>query len=529
MFLGLKFSKKEWIWAGAVIATVTFLTCLPYLYGFLADKPNLHFLNVSYFNDGDVPTFFAWIQQGLQGKFLLKQLYSPETQPYIYVHPIFSAAGFIGELFRASVISTYAGLRILTTVFFLFTGYLLISYFFTEIKQRLFALGILGLGAGLGWFFGFPSADLYQIEFNNFVAMYGTVLNPLGMSLMILAILLFLQRSLLKPKIFLIVFAILGNLLILIHPYDFLPLITILGAYGIFLAISKKDFTYLGLLLYGILLSFPAIVWQAAVIFENTPIAVWAFFQTGVSATKPVYYLAGIGISLIFAFVAGILIVVEKKEKYYLLIFWLLISLALLFNPVSDRFQRKFSIGITIPLAILTTFALFEFVHDFRIRDRTVFSKRVLLAIVFAILILSNVYIMTLSYLYTVSSKGRPLYISSEEQAGLDWIKSNVPDQSKILSSPELGNLIPALTGKTVVVALIDQTTFYQEKYQIAYEVLLSKPNFSDPLLTYVKVNSIDYIVVSSEINYYHPFDVSQRSYLRAVFRNDSIQIYAVN
>lgn len=529
MFLGIKFEKKEWIWAILVISLITILTTLPYIHGFLTVKPGMHFLGMSYFNYDDITTYYAWIQQGLQGKIFFQQIYSPEAQPNIYFHPLFLSAGLIGRFFGASIIECYAGLRIFTTILFLTSSYLLISYFFSESYKRLYTLGLIGLGAGLGWLLGFPSADLNQFEFNNFLALYGSILNPFGMSIIILTVLLFLQRNLLSKKLFLFIYVVLAGSLLLVHPYDYMPLMVIIGVFSGIEIIRKKDFTPLGYLLYGIFFSFPFIVWQAFVILHNTPIAVWTFFQTGVAATKPIHYLAGIGFMLLFAMAGALLIFVEKKEKYYILITWLCLSLLFLFNPISDRFQRKLSIGITIPLIILACYALFEYTFDYKYKNKIIISRQFLLGAVFFVFILSNVLILKFGYDSNNASIGKPLNITDSEFAGLEWIKNNIPDRANIFCAPELGSIIPSFTGKTVFVAVSDQNTFFRDKIELSYAMLQSSIHASDPLLKYVKLNSIDYIVISSDISRYKDFNTDNRSYLKQVYTNPDIQIYEVN
>lgn len=526
MLNNLGITKKEWQIVLIISLFFLTLTIVPYIYGYLISPPDKVFTGERINNVPDTNSYLAWIQQGRDGKLLFKQLNSSEAQPNVFFHPVFLLIGYVARWSNLPNIFFYHLFRVIAGLVFLLVGYIFITEFFLKKNERLTAFLIFCTSSGLGWIFH-SAADFTQIEATNFLNIYESLLNPIALTLAILIFLNFLRFNSNKFIQRLISSAILTNLLIIIHSYDFILVACVLGIYTVYKSYSKKTLSYLRFYFYFIMLSFPAALWQVWVLQKNSVLGIWATIQAHVPYFNGSFsYIGGAGLLGLFSVIGLGLILARKEKKYTFLIIWFVITIFLLFGPVFPRFQRKLSIGIFIPLNMLATVGFLWWIKQFDFLNNKYISKAIFLL---TILLLS---FTSFSAVYAdvkyMNLSQRPLYMDVTDYNAMDWLKHNASDNEAIISGFFMSNLLPGYSGKTVYIGHYDQTANFAGKYELTGNMLSSEIHFKDPLQKFLKDNNIGYIVVDSEVRSWGGLDVTNRNYLTLAYENADIQIYQV-
>ena len=80
-------NSREWIVAAAISAVVVLASLAPYLYGAAVAPPGKVFTGVVTISHYDTYTYLAWMEQGREGHWLFRDLYSSEAQPRLPLRP----------------------------------------------------------------------------------------------------------------------------------------------------------------------------------------------------------------------------------------------------------------------------------------------------------------------------------------------------------------------------------------------------------------------------------------------------------
>ena len=128
-----------------------------------------------------------------------------------------------------------------------------------------------------------------------------------------------------------------------------------------------------------------------------------------------------------------------------LLITWLVAGLFAIYLPFD--LQRRFMMGLFIPAAALAGVFLSWLRFD---RKPPWKHAHYLQAVVLILSVLTNG--MVLLAIFFGTFKHDPLYyLTAEESDALAWIASNTARDAIVLASPEIGTVLPAVTGRRVI------------------------------------------------------------------------------
>lgn len=503
-------------------------TIMPYVYGGITSEREDTFLYSRVNNSYDFPTYIAWIEQAKQGELFFKDLYSSEEQPRSFFNPLFFSAGVLANILQVSATFAFHLSRIALAGLLLFVGYKFIKLFARSEGEVTFTFLLFSLGAGLGWIFGSPSVDIIQSEATNFLTMYESLINTTSLLLILASFYYFTllvrnnDKELSKKYIFLI--ALFLNLLTLVHGYDTLLMLTVIGVYTAYLYLKDHNKNLLITSAYIVLLSFPAILWQAWLLNSNPALGVWASLQTFVPAQKPLAYLATYGILLVLSLTSFIKEKAENSNRLTFLFIWFVLLICFLFNPITDRFQQKLSLGIFVPLSIMSGFLIWWVVQN-TVKNQS--QKAIFALAILAPFVATNFYVAKRDFDFFKQQHSTVYYPSSYKDA-FDWIKVNVSTTAVLLSGPKLSNLLPAFTGRTVFYGHYDQTINARLKQDIVLSTFASTPKYSDPLKSLVKDYEISYVVIDSTTRATMNYPVESAKFLRTVFSNQGVTIYEV-
>jgi hypothetical protein len=124
-----------------------------------------------------------------------------------------------------------------------------------------------------------------------------------------------------------------------------------------------------------------------------------------------------------------------------MLVVWCIASLVLLYIPWS--LQRRFMMGMYIPVAALGVLALEQRVEDKR--------RFWFWGIILMLLALPTNLLLLETGRHGMRTLDARLYLSQDEATAMDWIEAKTPPDALILAAPETGLFIPARTGRRVI------------------------------------------------------------------------------
>jgi hypothetical protein len=145
----------------------------------------------------------------------------------------------------------------------------------------------------------------------------------------------------------------------------------------------------------------------------------------------------GDGLILVLAVPGAVIAARRRSDTDLLLLAWAGVTALLLYAPFA--MQRRFSLGLHVPLAILAATGLFSVAKHRRIWGWALAATlpTTLLVIVLAL---------------GGGLKHDPrLFVSTDEAEAMDWLHDHAPRDAVVLASPEMGIFIPAWSGRRVV------------------------------------------------------------------------------
>jgi len=120
---------------------------------------------------------------------------------------------------------------------------------------------------------------------------------------------------------------------------------------------------------------------------------------------------------------------------------WGLMGIILIFLPLV--LQRRLIVGYYLPLSGLAAMGLG------RIRLGRIGRQRINM-VVLTMSIITNGLLMTMG-IYSINSHSYSIFLYETEMEAINWIKNNTSSGAAILSSPEIGLVIPGFTGRKVI------------------------------------------------------------------------------
>jgi hypothetical protein len=239
--------------------------------------------------------------------------------------------------------------------------------------------------------------------------------------------------------------------------------------------------------------------------------------------SPPIFsYLIGYGLVLALAIFGSILVVKNKREKFYFIISWAVTSGLLLYLP--STLQRRFSSGLHIALVILAVVALGEIGKRLQRRELILFLVAAALG---AGLFLSNITLLAEDNYNYVNHKF-PHILSRNYYLGTQWLRDNSALGQAILSTVENGNILPALTGRKVYAGHGHQTINFSEKEAIIKNWFFRTNGDDENKFYFLQSNNLDFIWYSAKERKLGSFEPASKSYLEKVYGNEAVEIYRV-
>lgn len=497
--------RSEWLMLLVVGSLALLVASLPYLIGYAAATPEAIF-NGFPLDPEDSYSHLAKMQQGFSGTWRYRLLFTPEDHPDVYLNTFYVALGHFSRLTRLSLLTTYHLARLLTGALLLGTAYRFISDFLMDRVQRRVAFLLLVSSSGLGWLLiavagSFTPGGLTPMDFWLLDAYIFLTLMTFPHMILAVALLLLLFRHTL-------IFWEKGGLghlcgsfalalgLTVIHPFSPLLYGVVLAAYCGSL-VTTRGFNVSAVRqpsagrpadamkseeatpaqwrpvvsLAGLaLLPLPLVVYYANALQSDLVFVSWS--AQNVTLSPPIVYtLLGYGLLTVLA-IPGSIYLWRKGGRERFLVLWMVAALILMYLPF--KFQRRMFEGLHVPVSIVATAGLYAW-----LRPRLACSRlacwlaarhypvpRLLAVTTFLVVTfaaISNLY--SLAALGVATLEHSPeLYYSPDEIAAIGWLGQHTSSQATVLSSYEVGGLIPARIGHRAYWGHWCETAFLSQK-----------------------------------------------------------------
>lgn len=476
--------SREWRWVIVGVMIILLLAAVPSLAGRLAQTEEMRFSG-AVFDRQDYAVHLATMRLGASGDWAYRLRFTTEAHPGRYVKMGYLLLGKAAALLGLSMPLAYELARAVFGLGFLLSLYRLAGLLTDDLRVRISAglLGLLGSGIGwlqllLGWL---PDPGISPIDFwlIDAYALFGLITLPhfaLAMTcicLMIISTLAFFRRG---ESGWLLLIASFGAVIVAIQPSS--VVIADLAVLGVVIGHWRSGVrlgwrSLLGLIAAGV----PQVPLLAYNYWALGSHPVWAGFTAqNVTRSPPViYFLTGFGLLWPLAAWGALISWRRKNSLGIALAFWMASALLLSYTPIP--FQRRFSIGLSVPAGMLAGYGLWQGAVS-GIRRMTdgreqgawgaLYARRgFMVGIILLFMSLSSLYLITGGALLASTRPAR-LFDPREVLEALAWIEASAGGEDAVFSSERTGLIIPARTGLRTFVGHPIETIDYQQKVAIA-------------------------------------------------------------
>jgi hypothetical protein len=437
-------SERRWLIGAALL--VLLLASLPYLVGAVTAGPDRIFTGLQV-NPLDGVSYLAKMRIGYDGGWLFQLLFTPEEGQGVFLFTYFIALGHIARILGLPLIVVFHAARLLGGFALLWMIYELIArvtggaHFTNAIDLRRRAWWIVALSSGVGWLAALlghgNSADMTIPESNTFYMLIANAHFALAAAIMIAMFILILEmRAFSIGRI--ITLTLLSLLLAIIQPFGPVAVYGIMGVTLLVLWWRDRQFPRMpfGAAFIAGLITVPLLIYLYSATQANAVLSAWSQ-QNQTPSPPPIEYLLGYGLLWIFAFFGARQAWRHKTDWDMLLVMWILVTLLLLYAPFP--LQRRFSLGLHVPIGILAAIGLTELV-------KARWPRRALIGVT----LLTSLFI-ELALFGGAAARDPRIYLTTNEAAALTWLQANASHDAVVLASPQTGGFVPAFAGQRVV------------------------------------------------------------------------------
>jgi hypothetical protein len=505
--------RKFWL----VVLLVMIVQAIPFLVALSRNGEGLVFGGFV-LNPLDGNSYLAKMQQGWLGDWRFRLPYTANPGEGAYLFLFYMVLGHVARLTFIPVVWMFHLARLFACLGLFFSMASFLEHCFPDNKRTVELGFFLALaGGGMGWLVllsGYMPADVWVAEGYPFLSMFNNPHFPLGLALMLYLLQpsagSLLQR---KPWIRLLV----GLLLAVIQPFGLVIVVVVAGIELVWRWWEEKKIQP-GPLLWSLGLGGPFLLYQFVAIWIDPVLAGWN--AQNLTPAPPLWdFLLSLSPALIFAIPGAFWLVKERHlPGRRVLVGWLLSGIVLTYLPFN--LQRRFMTGFYVPVVAVAIWGITHLLARSNLRWR----KMVPFFSVFSIL--TNALLMIISILGVRSNDIGLLYLTTAEQKAMVWIKAEIPINSVIAASTEIGTLIPAHTGRRVVYGHPFETVDADvQKKQI--ESFLSGIMDSRTSVGFIERNHVSFLFYGPrEKKLGAPVDLKL---YRPVYDSDGITILAVN
>ncbi|MBL8165829.1 MAG: hypothetical protein JNJ61_27845 [Anaerolineae bacterium] len=458
----------EWRWVILFSGLLLLLAFMPFLWVAFSGAAADHWQFMGMLNNyRDGATYLAKMLQGVEGMWMIEFRHTTESHAPILIQVIYPALGHLARVIGLSPIAIFHVARVtFSLIMYVALYYLAATIWPHRLRPRRIFFTVVAIGAGFGWLFApltgnttFP--DLTIPEMFPFYSSLVNVHFPLAFACiaLIVGVLITAFRPGFNedPNVSNggLIAGALSFFLALLYPQALLPMGAALVVYVLAIYVQERRIAIREMrwmLVVG-LPALPLAVYYAAVVTYNPVAASWNQ-QNITPAPPPLVLVLGLGLPLLMA-LPGIwraLRHFEQDGDRFVLLWLIMIVLAIYFP---SNVQRRFSVGLMIPIAYFATRALESFWFE-RISRR--WRYRLLVAAV-PLMVFSSVLILISNLNVTPGP-----FLKRDYALAMQWLKGSAGTDGAVLASEEVSIWVPGWTGLRVVYGHPFETVAAQAK-----------------------------------------------------------------
>ncbi len=543
-------SRREWsAVVGFAVALVVMLQ-VPYMLGYVLAQPGTAYtgllINVE---DG---SYLSAIGEGLGGAWLYHTPFTTEPHAAAFLEVFYLALGHIARVFNLSATAMWHGARAGTAAILWLALFGFISLFLKNAFQRWTAFLFAVLGAGFDWaWFPWEQADALSAapldwRMPEAHLFFGAMTYPhYAMNIvLILAVFVALGYALSdaipeQRRWLLAVGAGIGNLVMgLVYPFLIFLTAGVAGASYLYLTWRARKilWRHAGVLFIAFAIPLPLFLYYQFVLMTNPVLQTWNA-QAITLSPNPLHYILAYAPYLLLGALTLKQIRSSTHSPLAFLWIWVGVVAVLLYAPLNP--QRRFVLGLNVPLAILATVGLCDVALPWLARTRAFVAlsrrpnysvaglQKIIVISLIALTSLANVYVWISSAALLGFVQPYPLFRPVAELNAMDWLHANTARDAVILSAYWTGSFIPARAGNPVFVGQRYETIRFDDK-RLATEKFFNAATDDAWRATFVREQGIAYVFWGRGERDLGAFDPAQASYLAQVFANDAVRIYRV-
>ncbi|MBI3384989.1 hypothetical protein HY030_02235 [Candidatus Gottesmanbacteria bacterium] len=583
----MKLSFKQALVIVFLILTPLVLSMLPFTIQSIKSPPDRVFMGLHRWSE-DYYGYLHTINQGLMGHLQNVNKITLEPHPATFIHSEYAFLGLIGRVFGLNSVMTYHLSRLVLGAIFLFVAFYFFYFLFAKILNTKYLILNTSLAFFLAFFVGgFPYLS-WWVELD--ATRRSTILphylmgNILFLSVLILFLSYLRNLSHLGNLKRLLLLGPFSFLLALIHPVDFLILISTLGLFiflNLFLSFIIKhslEIRNLKLEIYSLLTVIASGIIPILYIRYALTLPFWRFILGHGTTTKyhiplfdfvmalgPTFFLAVGGILLlslrgatfiklnvatkqsdIKKEIASLLSVARNDRlqlptgPIFLLLSWLLVQAAFFFKLYEvfnfDRL-RTMQPPYYIPLAFFAAIFLLLFFErsekflSIKSSHRRLAVRTIILVIFLSLLLSLSLSLKSLkSQVFEVSDFkyfSSFTYPSQKQYEAWKFLRDHTPENSAITALYEARFLLPAVSGNKIAFgANFDNDPDYGKNLNLIaqiYQATLSPQN----AYQFLKDHKISYLYFGFQEKSLGG-DLTKYDFLSKIFDNGEVAIFAV-
>lgn len=520
---------KDFLLFSIIAILILAFSSIPYWVANSAETDEILFRG-AYFDEMDYGVHLSMMQAGRMGNWTYEMRFTTEEHNPAFLRLFYIFLGHISKWINLSVETTYHVARWLFGFIALYSIQQLCIRVFEEKKIAWAAFLLAVIGGGAGWIqliLNDPVLkDIAPIDFwliDAYIFFSISIFPSFSFTLALMATALNLYLDYLITNKWQTIFwiSLLAVISQLTNPIAF-AVIDIASAGATFFIwwknkkIEVQQFYALGILA---IVQIPLLVYNFLVLNRDP---VWSQFtsQNETLSPPPNYYFWGFLPFLIFALYGVFLAFREKNQNMVAMSTWAISGFILAYLPV--LIQRRFLLGITIPLGILAIYGLDQLIKQVSIRMPGLLKREKL--IYFTYIILSSISFINLSLGTSLYMQTRPEdnFYPRDLEAALMWLDQNAQPNEFVLGDIKTGQIVAQRTRLRTFAGHPMETLFFDDKIKNIEDYY--KGNSPD---NWINDENIQWVIYGSYEKEIAPSFIPS-SDLDLVYQNKTVFIYKV-
>jgi hypothetical protein len=467
-----RFSQKEILLFALISTLIMAWSSIPNWAGYLAQNDRSAF-GGTYFDAADYAVHIAMMQAGMQGAWGYNLRFTTEPHQTAYIRMFYIVLGQINRLLHASPAFGYQIARWLFGYTALLSIYTLTKCSFDRDGSRWqwLAFSLAVLGSGLGWLqtiFGWNSGLITPIDFwliDGYVLFSLSIFPHFAftLTLMCLAYTVYLAYLQNGGRLRIAAVILAALLVQFVNPVAFI-VIDIAIATATLVDWSKRDRlrrSRWDTLAVIALAQIPLLIYNFYILRQDP---IWSQFTAQNETLSPpaIYYLWGFGLFWPFALIGSIHAFRQSSTILLSSLAWIVGAFALAYSPFP--IQRRFLLGITIPLALLAARGLLDCFQFISHRNIWLSRRIPSLTLIAGLLFSFTPMVFSLAEAHYMLSRPRDYFYPRGLDLAFKWIAGNTHPADFVLTAVRTGQLVAQISGRKVFLGHEMETLSYGTK-----------------------------------------------------------------